>query len=578
MRPETPVEVAKRSSRGLRGGLAQTIAAGAEHFEGDDKTLLKFHGIYEQYDRDARARVEARRHTFMVRIALPGGVLSASQYRALDDLADRFGGGTMRLTSRQGVQFHGLLLGDLKPALQSLNSALLTTLAACGDVRRNVAACPAPLDDPAHREVQAMARAIAEELQPRTRAYHEIWLDGEPLVAPPSPVDEEPFYGSSYLPRKFKVGVAIDADNCVDLYTQDAGLLAITDGGRLAGYNLVAGGGLGITHGKGDTFARLASTVGFVESTQPGDTARGVAAIRAVAEVFRDHGDRGDRKRARLKYVLEAWGIERFREEVQRRLPFPLLAPRPSRPLHQNDHLGRHPQGDGRDFLGVFVENGRVIDRGASRLKAALREIAERFAPGIRLTAQQSVLLTDLSPTAADEIEALLDDHGVATTSRLSVVRRSSLACPALPTCSLALTDAERVLPGVLDELEGEFARLGIDDRPLTVRMTGCPNGCARPYNADLAFVGRKPGVYHVYVGGGLAGDRLVDLFAADVPIAEFVAVLRPLLERYRDERRSGESLSDTWQRLVAHPTPRHLLTGRETALGLRWELAETRR
>jgi sulfite reductase (ferredoxin) len=585
MSSESKVEAAKRSSAGLRGDIARTLATpAAEHFEGDDKTLLKFHGIYEQYDRDKKERIEERRHNFMVRVALPGGALTAQQYRALDDLAGRFGGDTLRLTTRQGVQFHGLLLGELKPALGEINRALLTTLAACGDVRRNVAACPAPVDDDAHRTVQAMARALAEALQPRTRAYHEIWLDGERLPAEPERDEPaaggvEPFYRDTYLPRKFKIGVALDRDNCVDLFTQDAGLLAVSevrDGLRqVVGYNLVAGGGLGITHGKSDTFARLASTIGYFPAPAAGDTSHGVAAIRAVGEIYRDHGNRSDRKRARLKYVVEEWGVERFRDEVARRLPFPLAPPRATGPVHQDDHLGRHAQGDGRSFLGVFVESGRVVDRGPLRLRSALRAIAERTGGtpcGFRVTAQQSLLITDLDDAALVEVEQLLGEHGVTVVP--GAVRRGALACPALPTCSLALTEAERALPSVLGDLETEFARLGIDDREVTVRMTGCPNGCARPYNADIGLVGKRPGHYQIYVGGGTGGDRLVDLYAGDVALGDIVVALRPLLERYGAERREGESLGDAWQRWVrgegreapeAAPA-RHLLTGREDA------------
>lgn len=552
------VEHAKRDSHALRGGLAETLAAGAPSFAGDDPTLLKFHGIYEQYDRDAKEKIEDRRYQYMVRLAIPGGALTADQYLAIDRLADEHGGGSLRLTTRQGIQFHGVLLGDLKPTLQALHRALLTTLAACGDVRRNVMACPAPLADPAHRTVQRVAAEIARDLEPKSRAYAEIWLDGERLAL--ADEIEEPFYGPTYLPRKFKVGIALEGDNCIDVHAYDAGLVGVRGpDGEVAGWNLLAGGGLGITHGKGDTFARLASPIGFVP------VELGVAAIRAVAALYRDHGNRGDRKHARLKYIVEAWGVERFRAALARELGHPIAPPRPLAPPREEDHLGVHQQGDGRSFLGVFVENGRV----QGRARAGLAEAVRRFRPGVRLTAMQSLLLTDLDPGDLPAVQALLADHGIAPAEGLSTARRWSMACPALPTCSLALTDAERALPAAIADLEAEFERLGIEDVPLTVRMTGCPNGCARPYNADLAFVGRKPGAYHIYVGGGLGGDRLADLFAAEVPPDSFVPVLRPLLGRYRDERHPGEPLGDFWQRLAGHP-PRPLLTGKEEALGER--------
>lgn len=553
------VEHAKRDSHGLRGTLAETLAQsapgvpGATRFVGEDPTLLKFHGIYEQYDRDAKEKLEDRRYQYMVRLAIPGGALTANQYLAIDRLAETHGGGGLRLTTRQGIQFHGLLLGDLKPTLQALHAALLTTLAACGDVRRNVMACPAPLATPAHRTVQRVAGEIARDLEPKSRAYAEIWLDGECLDL--GGEIEEPFYGTTYLPRKFKVGVALESDNCIDVLAYDAGLVGLVGAdGDIVGWNLVAGGGLGITHGKSDTFARLASPIGFVP------TGLGVAALRAVATIFRDHGNREDRKHARLKYLVEAWGVPRFRSELEALLGHPLAPPRALPSPHEHDHLGVHEQGNGRVFLGVFVENGRIRGRQRAGLAAAVR----RFRPGVRLTAMQSLLLTDLDPADLTELQALLAEHGLVPAERLSPLRRGSMACPALPTCSLALTDAERALPAALDALEGEFARLGIADVPLTVRMTGCPNGCARPYNADLAFVGRKPGAYHIYVGGGLGGDHLVDLLVAEVPPDSFVTVLRPLLERYRDERQPGEALGEFWRRLAGHGR-RHLLTGKES-------------
>jgi sulfite reductase (ferredoxin) len=565
---ESAVEVAKRASRALRGTVAETLASEASHFEDDDKTVLKFHGIYQQDDRDSRrARLQGEQgkaYSFMVRVAAPAGVLSAEQYLALDRLAASHGNGALRLTTRQGVQFHGVVLDNLHGTVAGINQALLTTLAACGDVRRNVIACPAPFDDAAHRAVRAMAAAIAQDLAPRTRAYHEIWLDGEKLdLAAPGAESEEPFYGSQYLPRKFKVAVGLDFDNCVDIYNHDCALLAITRHGQVLGYNLLAGGGLGMTHNKPDTVARLATPLGFVPREL------GVAAVRAVAAVFRDHGNRADRRHARIKYLLEAWGVERFRAAVEAELGAVLAPPVPVAPVRQEDHLGAHAQGDGRFFYGVFVESGRVVDRPGQALATALREIAERLAPGFHLTPMQGVLLTDLGWAELEEVEATLRRHGVPRVESLSAARRYALACPALPTCGLALTDAERALPAAVEALERELVALGLGAEPLALRLTGCPNGCARPYNADIALVGRRPGVYHLYVGGGLAGDRLADLYAADVPLAELVPVLRPLLERWRDERLVGEGLGDFYQRLAGHPEPRRLLTGREVPSAL---------
>ncbi|HYC31354.1 MAG TPA: NADPH-dependent assimilatory sulfite reductase hemoprotein subunit [Gemmatimonadales bacterium] len=558
-KPESKVEVAKREGRYLRGTIAETLASDATHFGGDDASLLKFHGTYQQDDRDARRDREAagedKAYSFMVRVAIPAGAVTADQYLALDAIADRHANGTLRVTTRQGFQFHGVLKGDLKPTIAGINRELLTTISACGDVQRNVMGCSAPLGDADHAAVRAVAEALALELRPASRAYHEIWLDGERQV---TTEQEEPFYGSQYLPRKFKTAVGLSSDNCVDIRAQDVGLLAIVEGGRIRGYNLLVGGGLGMTHNKGDTSARLAEPLGFVPPEH------GVEAVRIVAAIFRDAGNRSDRRHARLKYLLADWGIERFREEFRRRASFE-LAPAvelPRLPFH--DHLGRHRQADGRWFYGVFIQSGRIADAGPARLKTALREIVGRFKPGIRLTAQQNLLLTDLDIASLDAIERLLGDHGVTPASELSAARRYSMACPALPTCGLAVAESERAIPGILDELDAELEALGLRDIPFTIRMTGCPNGCARPYTADLAFVGRSLGLYNVYVGGGLAGDRLVDLYRGQVRTEDLVGAVRPLLVRWAAERDGDEALGDFYQRILGRAEPRRAITGRE--------------
>ncbi len=558
-KPPSKVELAKRHGRHLRGTIGDTLAGEATHFGHDDLQLLKFHGTYQQDDRDSRRRREAegreKAWQFMVRVAVPAGAVTAEQYLALDDLADRFGNGTLRVTTRQGFQFHGVLKGSLKATIAGINHTLLTTISACGDVQRNVMGCAAPLGDADHAEVRRVAETLARELRPGSRAYHEIWLDGEKQVSTEA---EEPFYGEHYLPRKFKTAVGLSTDNCVDIWAQDVGLLGVLEQGRLTGFNLLVGGGLGMTHNKGDTTARLATPLGFVAPEH------GVEAVRLVAAIFRDHGNRSDRRHARLKYLLAEWGIDRFRAEFVSRASFPLLPPVPLPRLPFHDHLGRHRQADGRWFYGVFVQSGRILDAPSHRLRTALREIVDRFRPGIRLTAQQNLLLTDLDLAALDQVEAILGEHGVAPPLELSAVRRYSVACPALPTCGLAVAESERAIPGLLDQLEAELESLGLKHEPLTVRMTGCPNGCARPYTADIAFVGRSLGLYHVYVGGGLAGDRLVDLYRGDVPVEEILDTLRPLLHRWAAERTPGEGLGDFYQRLMGLRAVRSTVTGRE--------------
>ena len=491
----------------------------------------------------------------MVRVALPAGALDAGQYLALEQVADRHANGTLRVTTRQGFQFHGVLKGGLKATIAEVNQRLMTTLAACGDVNRNVMGCPAPVDDEAHAAVRAAVRGIAEQLRPQSRAYHEIWLDGERQV---STEEEEPFYGDVYLPRKFKTGVALSTDNCVDIWSQDVGLVAIVEGRGVRGFNLLVGGGLGMTHHKADTAARLAQSVGFVAPEHA------VEAVRAVAAIFRDYGNRADRRHARLKYLVAEWGIVRFREELERRLGFALAPAVALPPMPYHDHLGRHRQPDGRWFYGVFVQSGRITDTGAHRLKSALHRIVTLLRPGVRLTGQQNVLLTDLDDAGVKAVESILREHGVTPPQELSATRRFSMACPALPTCGLAVAESERAMPAVLDQFEGELSALGLRDEPLTIRMTGCPNGCARPYTADIAFVGRSLGLYNVYVGGGLGGDRVVDLFRADVRVEELLDAVRPLLVRWAAERLPGEGLSDFYQRLVGRSEPRTFITGRE--------------
>ncbi len=558
---KSKIEAIKLSSSGLRGSIANTLASDATHFDETETQLLKFHGIYQQDDRDLRvanrkAGLE-KAWSLMVRLNIPGGALTAAQWLDLDQLADTHANGTLRITTRQSIQFHVVAKRNLPGLIREINNALLTTLAACGDVQRNVMACPAPIDDEPHNAVRALVAEITRALLPRTGAYHEIWLDGERILT--SRDESEDFYGEAYLPRKFKTGVALDTDNCVDIYSYDCGLVGLTEDSRLIGFNLLAGGGFGMTHRKPDTIARLASSIGFVPRE------RAVDAVRAVAAIFQDHGNREDRRHARLKYLLESWGVERFRAAVNDRLDGALEPSRPMRAPRQRDHLGPHEQGDDRHFFGVFVQNGRVRDTEESRQRTAFRQIAAELSPSVHLTPMQSILFGNLTSEQIDRLVEILREHHVPTEDRLTNARRYSMACPALPTCGLALAESERVAPAVFDAIADELSRLGLGDLDLNIRMTGCPNGCARPYNADIGLVGRKPGVYHVYVGGGLAGDRLADLYAADVAIDTVVETLRPLLERFRNERRKGEALGEFYQRLLHRKGPRTLLTGDES-------------
>jgi sulfite reductase (ferredoxin) len=550
------VEGIKESSRALRGTIAEDLRKDSDHFSEQDKQLLKFHGTYQQEDRDAR---KARRgeglgkhYMFMVRCKIPGGRMTAEQYLALDKLADAYGNGTLRFTSRQGIQFHGVLKAHLKDTIAGINETLLTTLGACGDVCRNVMCCPAPIrQDDVRDQMQETARRLALHFAPRSGAYHEIWLNGQSVShlgqhqgKTPPPEGEEPIYGKVYLPRKFKIGLALPEDNCIDVYGQDLGLLAIVEDNQIAGYNVLVGGSMGMTHGNPNTFPMLAKPIGYVLA---GDV---IEAAEAVVKLFRDHGNRADRKRARIKYVVHDWGVEKFREVLAGYLGGMPAQPHPAPISGYHLHLGWHPQGDGKWFYGLSVENGRVKDQGSLRLRSALRAIVERFRPELRLTGMQDVLLCNLDGNVLPFLERILDEYGIVHPNRISGVRRYSMACPAIPTCGLAISEAERALPGILDELETLLRNLGLERETLSVRMTGCPNGCARPYQSDIGIVGRSGDKYVVYVGGRVYGDRMNFQLKDLVPRGEIVAMLEPLLRHYKEERQLGESFGDYCHRL----------------------------
>ncbi len=553
------VEGIKENSRALRGTIADELGADGDHFVEQNKQLLKFHGTYQQEDRDAR---KARRgeglgkhYMFMVRCKIPGGRVTAEQYLALDELADAYGNGTLRFTSRQGIQFHGILKSHLKDTIAGINATLLTTLGACGDVSRNVMCCPAPSrHDRVRDEMQTTARRLALHFAPRSAAYHEIWLNGQPLAPlsahhgttpPPSEV-EEPIYGKVYLPRKFKIGLALPDDNCIDVYAQDLGLLALVENGTIAGYNLLVGGGMGMTHGNANTFPMLAVPICHVPA------ADAIDAAEAVVKLFRDHGNRADRKRARIKYVVHEWGAEKFRDVLAGYLG---IMPEPARSVAVTGfplHLGWHPQGDGKWYYGLSVENGRVKDDGSVRLRSALRTIVERFRPELRLTGMQDVLLCNLDSNSLSVLEKILDEHGVVRPESIGLPRLHSMACPAIPTCGLAISEAERALPGILDDLEALLRSLGLERETLGVRMTGCPNGCVRPYQSDIGIVGRSGDKYVLYVGGRIQGDRMNFQLKDLVPRDEIAATLEPLLRRFKEDRCAGESFGDYCHRLGA--------------------------
>jgi sulfite reductase (ferredoxin) len=533
------VEQIKAESHGLRGNIGEELTNSDTFFTGAAEKILKFHGIYQQEDRDARKQDRsADHHQFMIRTRLPGGQLSAAQYIAHDEIADKYANGTLRITTRQDFQFHGMLKGNLQEALRDMNHALLTTLGACGDIVRNVMACPAPTADPQRQTVQEFAFELTRALYPQTNAYHQIWIDGEAMIDDHE--IDDPLYGKTYLPRKFKIAIAYAGDNCVDVYTNDLGLIALFDDqNKLSGFNLLVGGGMGMTHNNDATYARLGDEIAFITPEQV------VEVVTAVVTIHRDFGDRENRKHARLKYILHERGVDWFRSELENRVGYSLAPVKPMPAFQVDDHLGWHEQGDGRWYLGLHVENGRVADRGAYRLRSGLRAIIEQFGLSVRLTAQQNILLTDILPDDRTDIETLLNQYGIRRVEAISRMRRNALACVALPTCGLAITEAERVFPRVIDQFENTLDELGIADADITARMTGCPNGCARPYVAEIAFVGRSLDKYTIFLGGDPAGTRLAQPFLDLVPLDQLVPALYPVLVAYRDQRLKGESFGD---------------------------------
>lgn len=533
-------EEVKANSRGLYGTIADELRNSEPEFTHDNVMLLKHHGTYQQDDRDHRSG--GKQFMFMVRTRIPGGKLTAAQVLAELDLCERYGNGTLRITDRQGFQLHGILKSTLRDTIRGINECKLSTIAACGDVNRNVMCCPAPIkNSPVRQEMQQLADALAKHFQPRTQAYYEIWLkdgDESEKVHEYAPV-EEPIYGKAYLPRKFKMAVSLPEDNCVDVYANDLGFLAVTEGDRIIGYNVLVGGGMGMTPAKKNTFPAVAQRMTFVTPDQA------VAVAEAVVKVQRDYGRRDDRAQARLKYVLHDRGLDWFKGMVEEYCGRSLPEPHPTDVREVDDHLGWHEQGDGKLFLGINIDNGRIKDEGEFRLKTALRSILNRYGMNCRNTPLQGMILCDIDPADRSAIEQTLREHGVTPAEELSLTRRFSMSCPAYPTCGLAVTEAERVMPDVLASIEGELARFGLSKERVTIHMTGCPNGCARPYTPDIGLVGKSRGKYTLYLGGNAQGTRLGFLYEDQVPQEEIASRLAPLFACYRELRRGGESFGD---------------------------------
>ncbi|BCU78857.1 NADPH-dependent assimilatory sulfite reductase hemoprotein subunit [Luteolibacter sp. LG18] len=532
----------KTRSNYLRGTIAEGIAdLSTGSLSEDDQQLLKFHGSYQQDDRDLRPNRRKHRlekaYSFMIRIRLPGGVATPAQWLATDDMAEHYANGTIKLTTRQAFQLHGIIKSNLKRTIQAMDKAAMDSIAACGDVNRNVMVNPNPYLSFVHAEALKKAHEVSNHLTPKTRAYHEIWLDGEKVQSTEEEI--EPIYGKTYLPRKFKITFAVPPSNDVDIYANDLSFIAIVENDKLVGYNVAVGGGMGMTHGNEETFPRLADVIGFCTPDQVVDVAEKVVLVQ------RDYGDRTDRKHSRLKYTIQTHGVEWFKAQVDKYLGYH-LAPARSFVFEDNgDRYGWVEDANGNFHLTLYISGGRVLDTPAYPMRTGLREIAKIHDGDFRLTANQNLIIANISPANRPAIEKLLEQYGIKDSHLKSALRLNSLACVALPTCGLSLAEAERYLPDVITQLEESLEENGLRHDAITIRMTGCPNGCARPYIAEIGFVGRSPGKYNVYLGGGHAGQRLSKLYRPEFPGTEIPQLLAPIFKHYAQERLEGERFGD---------------------------------
>jgi sulfite reductase (NADPH) hemoprotein beta-component len=536
-----PMEKLKEESRFLRGtiveGLQDPITASISE---DDTKLLKFHGSYQQDDRDIRDERRKQKlepaYQFMLRVAIPGGVATPKQWLATDDLAQKYGDQTIKLTTRQAFQLHGILKWNLKDTIKTINEALMTTIAACGDVNRNVMCNPNPYQSEVHQEIQDWAQKISDHLSPRTGAYHEIWLDQEKIID--SKEEEEPIYGKTYLPRKFKIGIAAPPSNDVDVFSQDIGLIAIIENDQVQGFNVVVGGGMGSTHGNTNTYPQLGKIAGYYAKEDVVDVAEKIVTIQ------RDYGNRSDRKNARFKYTIDRYGLDWFKQELAERLGWELEEAKDYHFDHNGDRYG-WIKGSNRWHLTLFVENGRVKDADDYKLMTALREIAHIHTGDFRLTPNQNLVIANVTAPKKKKINEILDMYGIRDGKQYSGLRRNSIACVAMPTCGLAMAESERYLPSLIDKIEGLLAAEGLQDEEIVIRMSGCPNGCSRPALAEIAFIGKAPGKYNLYLGGSFIGDRLNQLYRENIDEEEILATLKEIFHDFAQNRTDKEHFGD---------------------------------
>lgn len=541
--PPSDVEEIKEKSDYLRGTLKEVmldrISAGIPD---DDNRLMKHHGSYLQDDRDLRNERQKQKlepaYQFMLRVRMPGGVSTPEQWLVMDELAQKYGNNTLKLTTRETFQMHGILKWNMKKTIQKINAALLDTIAACGDVNRNVMCASNPHQSEIHAEVYEWSKKLSDDLLPRTRAYHEIWLDEERVAGTPD-TETEPMYGPLYLPRKFKIGIAVPPSNDIDVYSQDLGFIAIVEEGRLIGFNVAIGGGMGMTHGDTATYPQLSKVIGFCKPEQLYDVAEKTITIQ------RDYGNRSVRKNARFKYTVDRLGLENVKAELENRLGWQLDEAKPYHFDHNGDRYGWVKGVKGKWHFTMFIEGGRVTDYENYKLMTGLREIAKVHTGDFRLTSNQNLIIGNVSSQKKKQISALIEQYGLTDGRQHSALRRSSMACVALPTCGLAMAEAERYLPKLIDKIEDIVDENGLRDEEITIRMTGCPNGCARHALGEIGFIGKAPGKYNMYLGAAFDGSRLSKMYRENIGEEEILSELRTILPRYAKEREEGEHFGD---------------------------------
>lgn len=541
--PPSDVEEIKEKSDYLRGTLKEVmldrISAGIPD---DDNRLMKHHGSYLQDDRDLRNERQKQKlepaYQFMLRVRMPGGVSTPEQWLVMDELAQKYGNNTLKLTTRETFQMHGILKWNMKKTIQKINAALLDTIAACGDVNRNVMCASNPYQSEIHAEVYEWSKKLSDDLLPRTRAYHEIWLDEERVAGTPD-TETEPMYGPLYLPRKFKIGIAVPPSNDIDVFSQDLGFIAIVEEGKLIGFNVAIGGGMGMTHGDTATYPQLSKVIGFCKPEQLYDVAEKTITIQ------RDYGNRSVRKNARFKYTVDRLGLENVKAELENRLGWQLDEAKPYHFDHNGDRYGWVKGIKGKWHFTMFIEGGRVTDYENYKLMTGLREIAKVHTGDFRLTSNQNLIIGNVSSQKKNQISALIEQYGLTDGRQHSALRRSSMACVALPTCGLAMAEAERYLPKLIDKIEAIVDENGLRDEEITIRMTGCPNGCARHALGEIGFIGKAPGKYNMYLGAAFDGSRLSKMYRENIGEEEILSELRTILQRYAKEREEGEHFGD---------------------------------